>query len=324
MGSSGTRPVPEASFPRSRSGAATSRRGRAARTDLLDRPVRDRRGDLARSQLELGHAAAGEAEQHPDIRAVRRDRGSLRLRRIARIVSSGFSTAHRRARSNPRDESVMARSLRRGLRRSAASIRRIPVPAQVAHRQSDGHLPGKHGAAPTPSRNGRRPEPSTGARSSAAHQVVGSSVGLCPRHDGATELVSDHVAARILVGRFIGRPARHPRMPRGEVLRASPARARKRRRRLQKAHEVRDRPSRLIGRIARQLFRRAFFSGAGPWARATSAGFDDIGIWTLRVATGARVLFGGREELKFAIRGADTLRKLDRDGQTIASSLTTT
>ena len=41
--------------------------------DLFDRSVSDRCGHQSGGQLELGHAAAGEAQQDSDVRAVRRD-----------------------------------------------------------------------------------------------------------------------------------------------------------------------------------------------------------------------------------------------------------
>jgi copper homeostasis protein (lipoprotein) len=71
-----------------------------------------------------------------------------------------------------------------------------------------------------------------------------------------------------------------------------------------------------------ELFQdEVFFLRVSDLGKSESAGFDDIGTWTVASDRRTLVLFGGREELKFSIRGADTLRKLDRDGQTIASSL---
>src|SRR2546426_7495025 len=57
--------------------------------ELLDGPVGDPRGHLAGPQLEFGEAAGGDAQQHPDVGAVRRDRGP-----VLRTVDRGERCGH--------------------------------------------------------------------------------------------------------------------------------------------------------------------------------------------------------------------------------------
>ena len=66
----------------------------------------------------------------------------------------------------------------------------------------------------------------------------------------------------------------------------------------------------------------AFFLRMTYLGKGDDASFDDIGGWAVRSDRRTVVLHGGREApLKFAIKDANTLRKLDLEGREIASSL---
>ena len=66
----------------------------------------------------------------------------------------------------------------------------------------------------------------------------------------------------------------------------------------------------------------AFFLRMTYLGKGDDASFDDIGGWTVASDRRTVVLHGGREApLKFAIKDANTLRKLDLEGREIASSL---
>jgi copper homeostasis protein (lipoprotein) len=66
----------------------------------------------------------------------------------------------------------------------------------------------------------------------------------------------------------------------------------------------------------------AFYLRVSYLGKSESAGFDDVGTWAVAGDRRTLVLFGNREApLQLAIRGADTLRKLDLAGRSITSSL---
>ncbi len=67
---------------------------------------------------------------------------------------------------------------------------------------------------------------------------------------------------------------------------------------------------------------QAFFLRMTYLGKGDDASFDDIGSWTVASDRRTLVLFGGREApLRFAIKDANTLRKLDLEGREIVSSL---
>ena len=67
---------------------------------------------------------------------------------------------------------------------------------------------------------------------------------------------------------------------------------------------------------------QAFFLRMTYLGKGDDASFDDIGHWTVASDRRTLVLFGGRETpLQFAIKDANTLRKLDLEGREIATSL---
>jgi copper homeostasis protein (lipoprotein) len=67
---------------------------------------------------------------------------------------------------------------------------------------------------------------------------------------------------------------------------------------------------------------QAFFLRMTYLGKGDDASFDDIGGWAVRSDRRTVVLHGGREApLKFAIKDANTVRKLDLEGREIASSL---
>jgi uncharacterized lipoprotein YbaY/heat shock protein HslJ/uncharacterized lipoprotein NlpE involved in copper resistance len=67
---------------------------------------------------------------------------------------------------------------------------------------------------------------------------------------------------------------------------------------------------------------QAFFLRVTYLGKGDDAGFDDIGSWTVASDRRTLVLHGGREApLRFAIKDANTLRKLDLEGREIVSSL---
>jgi copper homeostasis protein (lipoprotein) len=67
---------------------------------------------------------------------------------------------------------------------------------------------------------------------------------------------------------------------------------------------------------------QAFFLRTIYLGKGDDAGFDDIGGWIIAGDRRTLVLHGGREApLRFAIKDADTLRKLDPEGREIVSSL---
>ncbi len=66
---------------------------------------------------------------------------------------------------------------------------------------------------------------------------------------------------------------------------------------------------------------QAFFLRVTYLGKGDDAGFDDIGSWTVASDRRTLVLKGGREApLMFAIKDANTLRKLDPEGREITSS----
>ncbi len=67
---------------------------------------------------------------------------------------------------------------------------------------------------------------------------------------------------------------------------------------------------------------QAFFLRMTYLGKGDDASFDDIGSWTIASDQRTLVLHGGREApLKFAIKDANTFRKLDLEGREIVSSL---
>ena len=67
---------------------------------------------------------------------------------------------------------------------------------------------------------------------------------------------------------------------------------------------------------------QAFFLRMTYLGKGENANFDDIGSWMVANDRRTLVLHGGREApLRFAIKDANTLRKLDLEGREIASSL---